>query len=173
MVNVVFQLGAIDATTQWLLVVAVGLTIFYAVMRPLRKKKDPLSRPGGAGLSLQRSVERDMNNLLVELSEMTRQVTAQLDTRTLKLELLLKEADQRIATLEQALKQSPPEPASPAPHAPLSTPTEPPAPPPKVDPRHSEVYTLADQALSTQEISSRLSRPRGEIELILALRHRG
>ena len=170
MVNVVFQLGAIDATTQWLLVVAVGLTIFYAVMRPLRKKKDPLSRPGGAGLSLQRSVERDMNNLLVELSEMTRQVTAQLDTRTLKLELLLKEADQRIATLEQALKQSPPESAPPAP---LSTPTEPPAPPPKVDPRHSEVYTLADQALSTQEISSRLSRPRGEIELILALRHRG
>ena len=46
-----------------------------------------------------------MGNLLVELSEMARQVTAQLDTRTLKLETLLKDADQRIAALKEANRQ--------------------------------------------------------------------
>jgi len=38
-------------------------------------------------------VERQMQSLLVELSEMSRQISAQLDTRSAKLELLIKEAD--------------------------------------------------------------------------------
>ena len=48
-----------------------------------------------------------MNNLLVELSEMARQVTAQLDTRTLKLETLLKEADEKIQLLKRSVHETP------------------------------------------------------------------
>ena len=40
-----------------------------------------------------------MSNLVVEMSEMARQITAQLDTRAAKLELLIKEADEKIARL--------------------------------------------------------------------------
>ena len=41
---------------------------------------------------------------------------------------------------------------------------------PSTDPRHAEVYALADEGRSPAEIAARLDRPNGEIELILALR---
>src|SRR5665213_3691300 len=103
--GILLQVANLDSTTKWLLVVAVALTIFYAVMRPMRKKKDPLAYGGQrVGLASQRAVEHDMTNLLVQLSEMARQVTAQLDTRTAKLELLIKDADERLAALKDATK---------------------------------------------------------------------
>lgn len=169
--GVLLQISTLDSTTKWLLIVAVGLTIFYAVMRPMRKKKDPLSRQSApASLASQRAVERDMSNLLVELSEMARQITAQLDTRTLKLEMLIKEADDRLAALKAAAVATPIANATPSvasPSAAVPAPVEPP-----VDPRHLEVYHLTDQGRSAQEIAQRLSRPQGEVELILALRER-
>ena len=39
-----------------------------------------------ASLASQCAVERDMSHLLVEMSEMARQITAQLDTRAAKFE---------------------------------------------------------------------------------------
>ena len=165
------QIPALDSTTKWLLVVAAALTIFYAVMRPLRKKKDPLARPAHkGGLASERAVERDMNHLLVELSGMARQITAQLDTRTLKLEMLMKEADERIAALQTAVQTTSAMPSS----APISDSVSTPLPeaPPRVDPRHGEVYQMADEGRSPHEIAHQLSRPQGEVELILALRDR-
>jgi DNA-binding NarL/FixJ family response regulator len=44
--------------------------------------------------------------------------------------------------------------------------------PETIDPRHVEVYRLADQGQSPHQIAQRLNRPSGEIELILALRAR-
>jgi hypothetical protein len=41
-----------------------------------------------------------------------------------------------------------------------------------VDPRHAEVYDLADGGQSAQDIARQTGRPRGEVELILALRGR-
>jgi len=163
------SISTLDTSTRWLLVIAVVLTIFYAVMRPMRKKKDPLARSTAApSLASQRAVERDMTQLLVELSEMARQVTAQLDTRTKKLELLLKEADEKIAALKDASRNAPilGGNGSSSPSAILPAPL----PPPEIDKRHLEVYELFDQKLSSQQIASKLSRPRGEIDLILALR---
>jgi hypothetical protein len=167
--GVLLQLSNLDPTTKWLLIIAVGLTIFYAVMRPMRKKRDPLARtPAPASLASQRAVERDMSNLLVELSEMARQITAQLDTRTLKLEMLIKEADDRIDALKAAGRETsraqnstPPANGEPSAAAP---------PEPPIDPRHLEVYDLIDQGRSPQEIAQKLGRPQGEVELILALR---
>src|SRR3954470_17388804 len=95
-----------DPATTWIAIsVGIMLVVYITFVRPLRKKKDkdPLERSHGfSTLAQQRAVERDMSNLLVELSEMARQMTAQLDTRAAKLELLLKEADERIATLRAA-----------------------------------------------------------------------
>ena len=144
-------------------------TIYVAVIRPFfKKKKDPLSRsPSGARLAQERSVERQMQNLLVELSEMARQISAQLDTRTAKLELLIREADEKIAALRSAgITRAEPNLFT----APEAVSVEVTSPASTIDPRHAEIYSLADQGRPPLEIAQQLGRPSGEVELILALR---
>lgn len=76
-----------DPFTKWAVIALAMLTIVYAVIRPWFRRKDPLDRPPAfSSLAQQRSVERQMQNVLVDLSEMARQITAQLDTRAAKLE---------------------------------------------------------------------------------------
>jgi hypothetical protein len=149
----------------WIMIGIAGATILYAVFRPSMKKKDPLARsPSSASLSQQKNVERQMQNLLVELSEMARQLTAQLDTRSQKLEVLLQEADEKIAKLQDARAATPEPRLASADRQPRPLPSEP------ADPQHQAVYALADQGRSAPEIARQLNRPRGEVELILALR---
>jgi hypothetical protein len=164
--------------TVWIMIALAGVVILYAVFRPsMRNKKDPLARPPGSrGLAQQRSTERQMETLLVELSEMARQITAQLDTRSQKLEMLIREADEKIAALQRAKQDGvgtttttagvSPGPSEVQPHRPDSPAEE------AIDPRHQEVYALADQGAAAPDIARQLNRPRGEVELILALRPR-
>src|SRR5687767_11811983 len=100
-------LAAGNDPMQWVIYAMGFLVIIYLILRPLAKKKDPLEGVPKFSLSKQRTVEREMSNILVELSNMARQVTAQIDTRAAKLEVLMQDADQRIAELkrlENALK---------------------------------------------------------------------
>ena len=148
--------------TNWAAAVLAILTILYAaVVRPLMKKKDPLDKPRPFGtLAQQRSVERQMQNALVEMSEMARQITAQIDTRAARHEELIRQADPTIAAMKSQ-ETRPPAP----------TPPPPPAPPEAAaDPRHAQIYALADQGHTSRDIAQQLNRPSGEIELILALR---
>jgi len=167
MTGLLMQLPTMDPTTRWIALGATAVTIAYAVFRPMMRKKDPLARrqvPGS--LAGQRAVERDMSNLLVELSAMARQITAQIDTRSAKLELLIREADEKIAALRAAAPQSRASPyAITGPISPRAEVREEP-----VDSAHAQVYALADQGRSPREIAAQLGRPDGEIELILALR---
>ena len=161
-------LAELPPSTQWVvLAVAAGATAFVLFRPKMKAKKDPLNRPPEANsLAQQRSVERQMQNLLVELSEMARQVTAGLDTRAAKLDALIREADEKIAALSALQSALPISQSAPVQAAP---------PPPcayEPDPRHVEVYTLADQGQSPSQIAGQLNRPNGEIELILALRPR-
>lgn len=148
----------VSSQTWMLFAVAAVISLYAFFMRPMmRQKKDPLARsPARSNLARQRDVEKQMENLLVELSEMARQITAQLDTRAAKLEALLKEADQKIGELGSTSRPS------------LKMPERMPA----EDTRHLAVYELADAGLTAGQIAQRLSRPGGEIELILALRNR-
>ena len=152
--------------------IAVLAVAFVYYRSRMKTKMDPLTRPPAFNsLAQQRSVERQMQNLLVELSEMARQVTAGLDTRAAKLDALIREADEKIAQLASLQQAAANQPAATA-AEPLAPP---PAPPPcayEPDPRHVEIYTLADQGQTSSQIASRLNRPNGEIELILALRPR-
>jgi hypothetical protein len=161
----------LDPTFKWILIILGVATIYIAVVRPAMKKKpkDPLSKtPSMNSLAQQRNVERQMQNLLVELSEMTRQITAQLDTRTQKLMMLIQDADERIAELKkrenaQSIAQQNSWPT-------LSESLVPKNIPDPVDEQHQPIYSLADQGKSASDISRELNRPRGEVELILALR---
>jgi len=157
-------------TQMWVIYAFGALVIVYFFFMRQRQSKDPLSRPGGVprpSLSRQRDVEKQMESLLVELSEMARQITAQLDTRAAKLEALIKEADEKIAAMYPARRGEPPTPALAGRDVARKSSDD---PQPTDDPRHSAVYDLADAGLSAGQIAQRLSRPSGEVELILALR---
>jgi hypothetical protein len=159
----------LDPATKWAVILLSVLTILYAAFRSFFRKKDPLDKPPAFGsLAQQRSVERQMQNVLVEMSEMARQITAQLDTRAAKLEALIRDADQKIAAMKSqpvGLPQNQPQnPSTGAPFMAESTDQ------PMIDPRHALVYALADQGRSPKDIAQELNRPSGEIELILALR---
>jgi hypothetical protein len=162
-----FLLQSVPQDKQWMIYAAGGAAVIYLLMRMQAKKrgKDPLSdAPVRFPLSQQKSVEREMQNLLVELSEMSRQITAQLDTRSAKLEVLIQEADQRIAELRALTGDD----GRSLPN--LSAPRTSITPAPQDDPRHAAVYQLADQGMNCQQIAQELGRHSGEIELILALR---
>lgn len=152
---------------QWVALCVGGIAVSYLMLRS-RKNKDPLQNKASLSLSQQRSVERDMSNLLVELSDMARQISGQLDTRAAKLELLIKEADEKIAAMRAAAgvvpAAQPFEPVAPAAIRPALIPEE------MLDPRHADIYRLCDQGRSAHEIARQLGRPSGEVELILALR---
>lgn len=170
-----------DDSTQWMALAVGVVATLYLVMRGRSKiKKDPLSRkPVPFGVAQQRQIERDISGLMVEMLQTAQQMTAQLDTRAARLEVLLKEADVKLAALKNASAPAAPKTSSPltlsdtpatsqlpsdnAPPAP-ETPETPP------DPRHRDIYALADQGRSTGEIARHLNRPNGEVELILALR---
>ena len=151
------------------------LCVAYLLFRPKLKKKDPLEKAPFSGLAQQRSVERQMQSLLVDLSDMTRQMNAQIDTRAAKLEQLIKDADERIVSLRRLQGEAPERPTAPltAPRrrtAPAPSPVLPLSDPVAIDldPRHAEIYSLADQGRDARQIAAQLNQPSGEIELILA-----
>lgn len=154
----------LDPFQKWAIICAAALTIVYAVMRPLRKRKDPLAHGPSMSLAGQREVEKQMTELLVELEQMARKMTAHLDTRSARLETLIRDADERIATLRTLSASTP---------GALDSRLDPfPAEPGAPETRHADVYELANQGQSARQIAQTLSRPHGEIELILALRGR-
>jgi uncharacterized membrane-anchored protein YhcB (DUF1043 family) len=164
----------------WVLLgLGAALLIYMLVLRPMmRRRKDPLERPPAfASLSQQRAVERQMQNLLVELAEMARQISAQLDTRAAKLEQLIQDADRRLEALGQAVRAAgngaASDEAEPAHSASSHAPNSQSSPPEQPDPRHAQVYALADAGRDAHQIAAALGRPEGEVELILALRGRG
>ena len=150
-----------DPFQKWALIIAGILTVIYVVMRPMRKRKDPLVHGPSLSLAGQREVEKQMTELVVELEKMARQMTSQLETRAAKLELLIREADEKIAALRSVDR-----PAPQTVHVETVTARQALLP----DTRHTGVYELADQGQSPRQIAQQLSRPYGEIELILALR---
>lgn len=165
------------SSLDWAILAMIVLAISYLLLRnSAKKRRDPLESPGRMSLAQQRSTERQMESLLVELSNMARQISSQLDTRAAKLEALIREADEKLEQLRDA-QQSQPQMSRGPQHFPPSPAVEDRPPmrlivPESVDPRHAEVYRLADQGFSAHQIAQRLNRPNGEIELILALRAR-
>jgi hypothetical protein len=137
----------------------------------------------------QHRLHQSMDELLVQLEEVSRNVGAQVETRFAKLEKVISDADDRIARLEHMLGHSSTEASRPRANTP-STPARPPArlprrddagaapergpdtsPPVKpIDPRFQRVYDLVDAGASPIKAAQQLNMPLGEVELILNLR---
>lgn len=180
--RVLADITPLGLSPAWLVLASAVLCVVYLTVRP--KKRDPLaSQPFRTSLVQQRALERDMQNVIVELSEMTRQMSAQLETRAAKLEQLMADADAKIAELKRVRESIPATPGlTTIATDTLSTAEPTPATQPSMrlvtesnphsEDRWAEVYRLGDEGLTLPEIARRLARPNGEVELILALRQK-
>jgi hypothetical protein len=138
--------------------ICIGVAVVFLLIgtRLRRNQKDTVREEALKKLpSLRdhRVVEAELEKLLVDLQGLSRQISAQIDTRFCKLEVLLKEADEKIRKLEALRNGS-------------KAPTQ----PEESDPEKSLIYTLADAGKTPVEIAREMNKNPGEIELILSLR---
>jgi len=132
-----------------------------------------------AELREQLEARRSLEGLFVQLEELARRVSQRVDEKCSRLQVLLHEADARIARLERIASQ----PFAAERPAPQPRPAPDPQPDRAAsltvrddptgaqgDPRHGEVYALADAGTAPNEIGRRLGLRAAEVELILNLR---
>ncbi|MFA5864026.1 MAG: hypothetical protein WC975_04985 [Phycisphaerae bacterium] len=112
--------------------------------------------------SLQNQMEvRDhLQKLMVNLQDLARQINGHIDTRFCKLEVLIKEADEKIRQL-RAMGFGGKLPGEPAAGGQNEI---------KTDTDREMIYKLADMGKTSVEIAQELKKNTGEIELILSLR---
>lgn len=125
------------------------------------------------------AMRADMEQLLIELDKLSREVSGQIDTRFTKLEQSIADADKRIAAMRILLEACKNAGASLAPADDQSVRQqsgagESPAMSGHTtaggDSRMHRIYQLADQGLSPMQIAQQLEEHPGEVELILNLR---
>jgi len=157
----------------------IGLTIVMrSTAKRIRTSREPSSpaRKRYAKMSQELQAKRDLESVMVELDELARQIHGRIDTKFAKLELVIRDADARIAQLSRltsASRQSSSLDVTVADNAPTyaSKPTpKKPSPPGATPHMHAEVYRLADAGICPVDIAAKVGRMTGEVELILSLR---
>ncbi len=165
---------------------AIGaLTLIYLLLiRPAKERRkqrrDPLNKPATQGRSLaaERSTERAMQSLVLDLESLSRRMGGELDAKAAKLEALLAEADVAIQQLSRATQSAAPVSQVDAAKAKaaelvkaVSAGKSGPADSGLAGiAAHRDIYDLADAGEPLDQIARKVKRPAGEIELILALR---
>jgi len=166
---------------QYLILIA-GILLLFSLMQILgqrrRRKIANLRRRTAVGRrgasatppQTQADMQEDMQELLVQLQELSRDINAQMDTRFARLESAIRDADDRIDALEKLIRRAgnlPPvdlavdDSASSAADGSSSA-----GPAPK----KTLIYQLFDAGKTPVEIAQQIGGNTGEIELILALR---
>ncbi|MEZ6243433.1 MAG: hypothetical protein R3B57_10360 [Phycisphaerales bacterium] len=155
-----------------------GMLVLIAVLFRLLRKNMARPRPDALATPRERieSIRSEagsrslVETYSAEAEELTRRLSAILDNKAARLELLIEEADQRLAKLAQSglgsgVRTRPHEPEA---HAFR------PSPPPieTMDPTHRRICELADEGLDPVQIAKRLEQPIGQVELVLNLHKR-
>ena len=172
----VIAIGGMSASQAVMLAGAiVGLTILMLSTR--RKIRTRTQEPGStvrqryAELEGSRATLRHMEQAMLELDQLSREMHARLDTKYLKLEAVIRDADRRIEQLTRIADVAMGKPAvdvtlaqeDPRGYAPASESSG-------LHEQHAVVYRLAQSGLTPLEIATEIAKPVGEVELILALR---
>lgn len=172
-----------------LLVLGLGMITTWLVLRirKHRAKAEPTITPSQRAQRLrqERGMRGDLEDLMVEIEQLAKRFSAQLDAKSIQLERLLREADERIQQLQQ-LEQAKPQPGFAPEPDPAATPVSHATPPrsdpaalnpsgasttaPHDDPLVGKVHDLADRGMEAIEIARALDAHLGKVELILALR---
>ncbi len=129
-----------------------------------------------ANLTEHRKSLREVEDVMLELDKLAREVHGRLDTRFAKLEVVIHDADERIAKLERLARMTGDvsDSIDRVPGLDVTLEEEhpdAPEPAPKMeDSPHAVVYRLADAGMTGLQIAEETGQTTGEIELILALR---
>ena len=102
----------------------------------------------------------ELEQLLTEIQEISREQIAKLDTKIRVLNQLLLDCDRKKKELEGLLQKS----------GGSSAPAPSPLPSKPSNPLHTKVYTLQDSGKDLTEICTATGLEKGEVELILGLR---
>ncbi len=123
-----------------------------------------------AELEKQARAGRSLEQVMLELDQLARQVHGRIDTQLAKLEAIIRNADQRIDKLSRLVRAADGEPTLDV-TADCEDPHAAPLAASKVeDSRDEPVFRLADSGRSPIDIARQIGKTTGEIELILALR---
>lgn len=168
-----FIAESILAPQNWLLFVGLALIVMWLMMRIIQRRKRGHAGPlPSASEQLERmrqarGIKGDMEQIMVEVEQLAKRLSAHLDAKAVHIEKLLEEADERIATLEKLAANG----DAAANGTPSAAPSPKP-PPPQVaeDPLARKVHQLADTGLDAHRIAAELGEHVGKVELILALR---
>ena len=165
-----------DEQVRRMLLIGAALMAMFFMMLSMRRwqQRAQRPRPDPPLPSLrpptpERELRRDLESLMVELQDLSRKISAEIDTRFMKLETAIRDADRRIATLNRLSRgqEAPPLAEASAPAAPAAGDS---AASVAADSRHQVVYELADAGFSPVDIARDLGKTPGEVELILNLR---
>lgn len=175
-------------TSKQALLIAIGLaglTVLVASTRRRIRKSRPVNeepKRNRQESSRDTAAVRDVEQVMIELDQLSQEVHARLDAKVVKLERLIRDADARIARLSSdvtvtsnrrldvTLDAESPQ-RSWSTNADLTDEGNNSTPPrPEALSQHATLYRLADEGLSTAEISKKTGRLAGEVELILSLR---
>jgi hypothetical protein len=156
------------------------LLITIGMMMGIRKKRRRASANTSARehvdeLRQKQAVRGDLEQLMIEVEQLAKRFGTQLDAKTMHMERLIDEANQKIDELKQlelARQNAPaPQPPQASPLTPHDTGLTPQASAPSPDDElKRSVCDLADKGHGPVEIARRLDEHVGKIELILALR---
>lgn len=135
------------------------LILLWMMMRWRSRRRDianyqsPIER--AERYQQERGMRQDLESLMVEIEQLARRFSTQLDAKSMQLEKLMREADEKIAKLEGL---------------PKPTSQDPPPAAPVEDELTRNVYRLADAGHDAGAIAQQLGEHVGKVELILALR---
>ncbi len=191
-----------NATSQQLILLAAVVLAGFFFMRMMRRATPTDSTPRqyrrevDSAVQQNAAIRRDMEQVLIELDRLSRDVNAQIDTRFIKLEQSITDADKRISALRILLEAAKAAGASLGDATTAQVESDPAsidvsssadknakgdssadangnqASDVRVSPaeRSRQIYELADQGFSPLQIAQRLDQRVGEVELILNLR---
>lgn len=162
--------------TMLIILVGIVLMVISLRRRSEHRERPPseVARDYARRVRDHEPVKGDMEALLVEIQEMARQISAQLDTKFAKLDVLLRDADDRIRQLERLTTQA----GRPG----VDVTVDDDGPRIAVAPtdgngngltdEQRKIYGLADAGRTAIEIAQQTGQNPGEVELILALRRK-
>jgi hypothetical protein len=134
-------------------------------------------------LASPQAVVRDMEEVMAELDQLSRQIHGRLDTKLARLEAVIRDADERIdrlarlvrsadggSTLDVTVADSEPGESVPSSRPAESILEERTAASRRLQPNRARILQMADRGMSPLQIAEATGRTTGEIELILSLR---
>lgn len=167
-------LGSLGPTLLFVFGMLVLIAVLFRVLRKntARRRSDPLATPRERieRIRSEAGSRAHVETYSAEAEELTRRLSAILDNKAARLELLIEEADQRLARLTQAAVGSGVRTRPHEPEAHAFRPSQPAGE--AIDPMHRRICELAEDGLDPVQIAKRLEQPIGQVELVLNLHKR-